>query len=428
MNRLLSQFARPLAIVVICTALPTAATTACAAVFSFGNNMDGQLGLGPESGDTLVATPIDVSNLGGRKITQVAAGGNTTLLLAEDGSVFQSGHGQYVATPIDLSNLGGRKITQVAEGGNHSLLLADDGSVFSFGYNGSGRTGLGTTIGTTLVPTPIDASNLGWRKVTQVAAGSTHSLLLADDGSVFNFGPNSIGGLGCCGTSLIATPINASNLGGRKITQIAAGVTHSLILAEDGSVFSFGYNSHGQLGVGTVNDGSSFIAKPIDASNLGGRKITQVAAGGQHSLLLAEDGSVFSFGDNFLGRTGLGTISDSNTLVATPIATLKLGGRKITQVAAGVTHSLILAEDGSVFSFGDNYFGQLGVGTAGDFIFYRGSVAQPIVTSNLGGLPVTQVAAGYIHSLLITIPEPGALALAGAAALALVGCVRRSRS
>jgi hypothetical protein len=130
-----------------------------------------------------------------------------------------------------------------------------------------------------------------------------------------------------------------------------------------------------------------------------------------------------SFGGNGSGQTGLGTTT-GNTLVATPIVRSYLGELAVTQVAAGGTHSLLLAEDGSVFSFGSNSDGETGLGT----ISHNTLVATPIDASNLGGPGAKQVAAGYHHSLLIGVPEPGALALAGAAALALVGCVRRSRS
>jgi alpha-tubulin suppressor-like RCC1 family protein len=443
MTRLFSRIAKPLAIVLACTANVAATTTASAAyttVLSFGSNGHGRTGQGTRDGLTLAAKPVDWSNLGNSRITQVAAGGLHSLLLTENGSVFSFGLNEegelglgwwrsspyeLVAKPIDTTKLDGRAITQLAAGRTHSLLLAEDGSVFSFGGNIEGQLGLGTITYSESSPTPIDASNMGGRAITQVAGGGDHSLLLAEDGSVFSFGPNANGqtGLGTTsGNTLVATPIDASNLGGRKITQVAAGGAHSLLLAEDGSVFSFGSNEFGQTGLGT-SSGNQPLAMPIDASNLGGRKITQVAAGYSVSLLLAEDGSVFSFGANSLGRTGLETDS-GNTLVATPIDASNLGGRKVTQVAAGGAHGLLLADDGSVFSFGSNIVGQTGLGTnKGNTL-----VATPIDPSNLGGRKITQIAAGGGHSLLLDlVPEPRSLALTGVAWLVLVRLPRRWR-
>src|SRR5262245_35448165 len=97
-------------------------------------------------GDRLVAMPIDAGSLGGRKITQVAAASEQSLLLADDGSVFSLSNYASAAVPIDATNLGGRKVMQVAVGSEHSLLLADDGSVFSNGSNLAGQLGLGTNI------------------------------------------------------------------------------------------------------------------------------------------------------------------------------------------------------------------------------------------------------------------------------------------
>jgi alpha-tubulin suppressor-like RCC1 family protein len=358
------------------TALSASPGHAATSVLSFGSNSGGQTGLGTTSGNALIATPIDMTNFSGHSIKQVAAGRHS-LLLADDGTVFSFGrnsNGQTglgttsgdtpVAVPINATNLASKTITQVAAGDFHSLLLADDGSVFSFGSNEFGQTGLNfASLTSTPIATPIDTSNLAGRRIAQVSAGEVHSLLLADDGTVFSFGSNAHGKTGngmIAGNTVVATEIDKSNLGERQIIQVSAGQAHSLLLADDGTVYSFGSNEFGQTGQGTTS-GSTLMATPIDTTNLGGKIIIGVSANDSHSLLLADDGAVFSFGTNIAGRTGLGT-SGGNTAIATPIVTTNLIGKKITKISAGGAHSLLLADDGAVFSFGSNSNGRTGLG------------------------------------------------------------------
>jgi alpha-tubulin suppressor-like RCC1 family protein len=421
------------------TAIAVVPSTAPTVVLAFGSNRDGQTGLGLTNGSTLIATPIIATNLAGTSIAKMSAGfgiSSHSLLLANDGRVFSCGTNYQgetglgtvegktlIATPIDSSNLAGLAITQVAAGWDFSLLLANDGTVFSFGTGVSGATGMGTTSNPTLVATPIDQTNLMGKKITQIDAFGLHSLLLADDGSVFSFGWNSVGqtGQGTSGVdTLIATPIITTNLAGKKVIQVSAGADHSLLLADDGSVFSFGSNSGGESGLG-ISSGATLIATPIVTTNLAGKKIKQVSAGGLHSLLLAEDGTVFSFGSNGLGASGQGTTS-GNTLIATPINTTNLTGKTIAEVSAGSVHSLLLAEDGTVFSFGRNTDGQTGLGT----VFSNTTIATPIVTTNLVNKRVIGIAAGDSYSLLLTVvPEPSGAMLLVFASLSLL--VRRCR-
>lgn len=406
-------------------------STLAAEVFTFGANDFGATGLGLTSGDTVIATPILTTNLGGKSIVQASGEGRHSLLLASDGSVFafgfnnaaQNGFGftggeHPIAQPIAMASLSGKTIVEVSTGYQHSLLLADDGSVFAFGGNDGGQTGIGVSAGQTLIATPIDTSNLGGRPIKHVVAGINFSLILAQDGTVYSFGSNVAGkgGLGFDGGSvLIATPIDATNLAGKSIVQMAAGEFHSLLLADDGTVFAFGSNSSGQTGLG-LSSGSTLLPTPIDTTNLVGKSIVQVAAGYHHSLLLADDGTVFSFGSNGRGRTGL--VADSAyTLVATPIDMSNLDGQTVVQIAAGADHNLLLTSEGTVFSFGWDLDGETGQGrSTGDTL-----IASPIITTNLAGRRVIGIAAGTVHSFLLAVPEPGtaALLLSGVLVLAL---------
>lgn len=171
-----------------------------------------------------------------------------------------------------------------------SPATAGDPIVFSFGDNNSGRTGQGTDEDNTVLATRIDTTNLAGETIARVATGEAHSLLVTESGKVFSFGSNYRGGTGLgvdSGSTLIATPIDTTNLEDKRITQVAAGGRHSLLLADDGTVFSFGSNGRGQTGLGFASIPDALIATPIDMTNLEGLRVTDVFADRFHSMLLA---------------------------------------------------------------------------------------------------------------------------------------------
>lgn len=312
-----------------------------------------------------------------------------------------------IAAPIDTRNLAESRIVHVACGINHSLLVADDGTVYSFGGNMFGQAGrqIGGRNQSQAVATPIDVSNLAGRAFSQASGGLFHSVILADDGTAFSFGRYQESQLGRESNddansqlwARIAAPIDTSNLAGRRIKQVATGDYHNLLLADDGTVFSFGSNTDGQTGL-NLNDGSMPLATSIDTTNLAGKSITQVAAGGFYSLLLADDGTVYSMGVRSLGA-GQGPTNDVTT-VATPIDATNLERKTIVRISAGFMHSLLLAEDGTVFAIGRDL--DYGLSSGVD-----PSIATPIDLTNLAGRRVVDIAAGDFFSLLLTVPEPG---------------------
>jgi alpha-tubulin suppressor-like RCC1 family protein len=404
-------------------------------ILSFGDNFAGKLGLGISSDtDVSVAAPIIDTNFSGQQVAQISAGNSHSLLLTQSGTVLAFGSSSYtgqgtvsvfgtpIATPIVNTNLAG-KITQISAGGFTSLILDEFGTAYVFGSDVRGNTGMNSG-SEQKIAVPIVTTNLGGRRIKQVAAGALHSLLLAEDGTVFSFGANDDGrtgdGVGGINSRYVAEPIVATNLVGKNIVQIAAGAADSLLLADDGSVFSFGSNASIQLGRSTAS-ASAAVATQIDTTELAGKHIKQIATGASYNLLLADDGTVFTFGWNSSsGGSGRGNQFGSN--VATPIDATNLGGKTITKVDVGYWHSLLLASDGTVFSFGQNTYGATGLGTFAGNAFR----AIPIDMSNFGGMRAVDGSAGVTHSLVVLVPEPCALFL-GFTAIAVVFNVRKCR-
>ncbi|HYH98847.1 RCC1 domain-containing protein, partial [Hyalangium sp.] len=127
---------------------------------------------------------------------------------------------------------------------------------------------------------------------------------------------------------------------------------HSLALQEDGKVQAWGVNQYGQLGDGTTTPRLTRVTVP------GLTDIVAIATGGVHSLAVREDGTVWAWGNNQVGQLGDGTLAVSRSL---PVQVVGL--TRVVAVVAGFAHSLALREDGTVWGWGDNTYGQLGTGT-----------------------------------------------------------------
>lgn len=173
--------------------------------------------------------------------------------------------------------------------------------------------------------------------------------MLKQGGTVWAWGSNGSGQLGLGDTSNRSTPTQITTLS--SIICVAAGLSHSLAIKSGGTVYAWGLNSKGQLGDGTTTNKLS----PVQVSGLTG--VTAVGAGRAHSLALKSGGTVWSWGDNYYGQLGIGTSGDTKL---TPVQVPGLSG--VTAIACGSDHNLALKSDGTVWAWGLNDAGQLGTG------------------------------------------------------------------
>ena len=255
----------------------------------------------------------------------------------------------------------------------HSLMLMADGGVWSAGSNDYGQLGDGNQTGSNL---PVQAAGLA--DIAAVAAGAFHSLALTGDGAVYSFGDNEYGALGngSQGGS-VAIPMEIPDLEG--VVKIAAGGAHSLAVDEFGICWGWGDSAYGQAGVGVRGDPWRYFPMPIDG--LFGTQIVDVSAGAYHSLALAADGTVFSWGANDCGQLGVGVGSYSI------IPYLVQGLPEIVAVSAGGGHSLALDVFGKVWAWGDDSYCQIAGVPAG---------SAPSEIEGLSG--VAAISAGTLHS------------------------------
>ncbi|MBI3354699.1 MAG: RCC1 repeat- and reductase domain-containing protein [Nitrospirae bacterium] len=248
-------------------------------------------------------------------------------------------------TPVQVSGLTG--VIAIKGGGFHTVALKNDGNVWTWGANWWGQLGDGTT---TDRYTPVQVSGL--TGIIAIAGGGEHTIVLKNDGTIWGWGRNQFGELGDGTTTNRATPVQVSGLTG--IIAIAGGYWHTIALRNDGTVWVWGRNQFGEIGDGTFNN---IRPTPVQVSGLTG--VVAIAGGGVHTIVLKNDGTVWAWGNNEFGQLGNGTISYYNP---TPVQVSGLVG--VTAIAGGEGyHTIALRNDGTVWAWGKNDYGQLGDGT-----------------------------------------------------------------
>ncbi len=255
----------------------------------------------------------------------------------------------------------------VAAGGSHSGAIKN-GELFTWGRNNYGQTGLGYTsklndetngvhpATPTKVETPTEFEVLSFMQ--------NYSLAIDKNGDVYSWGYDKYGELGrgdvytneICGTTNCRLDIGKIE-GLSNIVAIDAGLSHALALDKDGNVFAWGSNKDGELGSGSTEDS---LAQPVQVifpqSNV---RVVKVTAGSDFSVALDNNGEVWVWGKNFYGQAGQGFDYGTNDQL-TPIKVPIPNGVKIKSIEAGTGHILALAKNGEVYGWGNNSTSQVG--------------------------------------------------------------------
>jgi len=200
------------------------------------------------------------------------------------------------------------------------------------------------------------------RPMRAIARGKRHSLAI-HEGQAYSWGESALEeegevfvahlGHGEQWGARVETPTPLAGQAGISVVEVAAGNMHSLVLSSDGQVYSCGAGWEGALGHG--HEGCVPRLEVVRA--LAGVRITQVAAGGSHSLAVSADGDLYSWGWGRHGQLGHGDFS--NRLIPTPVRALV--GTRVVHVAAGTAHSIVVTSSGQTYSFGKGDDGQAAV-------------------------------------------------------------------
>ncbi len=208
--------------------------------------------------------------------------------------------------------------------------------------------------------------------------GYTHTIAVKSDSTVWAWGNNNKGQLGIGTTGQLWYPVQIAGLA--TIVDAAGGFEHTVSLKKDGTVWTWGRNAEGELGNGSLTQQTL----PIQASSL--TNVVNVAAGYYHSFAVKGDGSLWSWGKNSNGQLGVGNTANSSApMQVNTINTVK-------DVSGGEEFSIALKNDNSVWTWGYNGQGQLGDGTT----------TQRTAPVRVGGsFTATAISAGRDHAVAL---------------------------
>ncbi|XP_050301465.1 secretion-regulating guanine nucleotide exchange factor-like [Anthonomus grandis grandis] len=263
-------------------------------------------------------------------------------------------------------------------------------TLYAWGANSYGQLGLGHKSEEEVSPreVPLKGSELRAEDIVSIAGGAGHTLILSSTGLVYCCGWNSKGQLGLSDDTLKLTQIEI--LKEFKIVEISCGWDFSAAVSECGKQFVWGNNQHTQLGL-SKSITCTGIPSRLQVSQKLATGFKKVSCGLRHSAIITKEGGLLVAGTGAKGQLGLGdNFDDNNYLSITRVPDLE----DVISVASGQHHTLALRENGTILSWGENKFGQLGVdpNVANSFI--------PLEVFHHDGLE--SVYAGWTHSAALT--------------------------
>lgn len=218
-------------------------------------------------------------------------------------------------------------------------VVPDSGAIFTFGKSKFAEN----------CPSKFWLKN---NKPANISCGDEHSVLVTENGKLYVFGSNMYGQLGIGSENVISTPRYVKALRSEKVKLTACGRNHTLICTVQGKVYSSGWNSEGQLGLGDTTERASFHEIPFFNSQY---KIKQLSAGSNTSAALTVDGKLFMWGENSEGQLGL---ADEKTVCSPHQVDI---GKPICWVSCGYYHSAFVTQNGELYTFGEPENGKLGL-------------------------------------------------------------------
>lgn len=264
---------------------------------------------------------------------------------------------------------------EVSGGYGFTLALADDGTLWTWGSNSYGQLGNGTTTAS-LVPIQIGSAN-DWL-TAKASCGGDHSLAIKTDGTLWSWGRNSFGQLGNGTTTASLVPAQIGT--GHTWIAISCGAHSSTAIRSDSTLWSWGWNYFGMVGNGTTSN----VTLP---TQIGSAHWKHISSGcGYHTMGVQSNGSLWTWGRNQWGQLGDNTTVDKYSPVQIGNAT------DWARAFGGGSHSVAQKISGAIWAWGWNGYGMLGIGSTTNYLY-------PVVAS--GATDWAQISVGGNHNVAI---------------------------
>jgi alpha-tubulin suppressor-like RCC1 family protein len=266
--------------------------------------------------------------------------------------------------------------SKLSAGSNFAVSIKTDGTLWSWGYNGNGQLGLGNR---TYYSSPKQVGSLtAWSKIDSASRNSV--LAIKTDGTLWSWGQNNYGQLGLGNTTNYSSPKQVGAL--TTWASISKGHGYfALAIQTNGTLWSWGYNSTGNLGLGNITNYSS--PKQIGALTTW----SSVQTGQNSTFAIKTDGTLWSWGYSGFGNLGLGNTTDYSSPKQVGSLTNWL------RITASYYGAIAIKTDGTLWSWGQNAYGQLGLGNT---TRYSSPKQVGALTNWLN------VTSGYLASILST--------------------------
>jgi alpha-tubulin suppressor-like RCC1 family protein len=271
----------------------------------------------------------------------------------------------------------------VVSGDEHTLAVKTDGTLWTWGRNTYGQLGQGTTIHHS---SPVQiGSDTDWSKS---AGGHNHTLAVKTDGTLWSWGHNHVGQLGLDDTDDRSSPVQVGT--DKDWSDVACGNFEAFAIKTSGKLYAWGYNSDGQLGLGYISPSTHSTPQQVGLLE----DWSSVDGGVSYTAATKTDGTLWMMGKNDRGQLGLGHISPSR--YSSPV---QVGGLSDwSQISCGhYAHIAAIKTDGTLWTWGYNNQGQLGLGTGGTGT----DESSPVQVGLLDGW--SSVSVGYSHTAAITV-------------------------